>query len=117
MNAGAHDNSAGRYHPQGQRHHGTDGREYDGGVQRFRWRITRGTRPNLAQRAGKALRGQIAFAGKGIDLPPLPDRDLGDNMSPAPKPKIPSRLGSSAIRRDRCPINPAQSNGAAAVSS
>jgi len=54
--------------------------KYDCRIERDRRQKIRGTGPSGTERAGEALRLDIAWTCKGVDLPGLPNADLGDDV-------------------------------------
>ncbi|MFD2427765.1 hypothetical protein ACFSUK_05190 [Sphingobium scionense] len=71
---------------QGGRNKRTYGREDENGVELHRWLLGRCAGPAAAERAREPLGLRVSFAGEGIDLAPLPDGDLGDDVGGRAKP-------------------------------
>jgi hypothetical protein len=111
VDAAADDAPALRDRRQRRRDQSADRREDDRGVQRLRRRLARAARPFRVQRQREFLGGEVAVAGEGEDPSALPAAELRDNM----------RRRAEAVYadsfRERQPISPAQSSGAAATGS
>lgn len=57
-----------------------DRSEEDGGIELYRRHFVRVSGPATAKRTRQRLRSLVVVAGKGIDLPTLPDADLREDM-------------------------------------
>ncbi len=77
-----------------RRHQRADRCEDDGGVERFRRHLVRAAGPHGAERAREVLRRAVALAREGEHAPPLPDRDLRQDMG----------SGAKAVKAERLAV-------------
>src|SRR5260370_9461085 len=86
VNSGADHTAAFAHRAQSRRHKGADRRVNDGAIERFGWSVVGTSGPTGAKLFGESLPGIVTRSGEREYLPPLPARDLGDDMRSGAKP-------------------------------
>ncbi len=99
--------------PERDRHQIADRRKDDRGIERLRWSLVRAAGPFATERAGELLSLDIAWTREGEDPPALMPCDLSDDMRGGTKAEDGQTPAGPAAFKERYPISPAHSRGAA----